>query len=251
MPSGQFRKPPTKPDHKWCTLCNVEKPYSEFGNNRTTSDGKGSHCKPCRVSYNNTPERKARRDELNAAYVLSEEQKAERERRAEVKARRKELRNVERQKSYDASPDRKAKRAQYARSEAGKASRRRYDNKKYHSNVAHRLKVITSVQVRIALSGNKGWVSTFATLGYSPEQMKTHLESLFVDGMTWENYGRAWQIDHIIPVASFDQSNPDFIKECWKLDNLRPLWVHLNREKSDRLDYELPDNWREIPEYAK
>ena len=79
-----------------------------------------------------------------------------------------------------------------------------------------------------------------------------HLESLFVhqdnltsDGNIWmtkENQGRynpktwndndpntwKWQLDHIIPQSMFDFSNPEEIKKCWALSNLRPLLAKQN-----------------------
>lgn len=36
-----------KLDAKTCSKCQTPKPLSEFGNNRTTKDGKSYYCKPC------------------------------------------------------------------------------------------------------------------------------------------------------------------------------------------------------------
>jgi hypothetical protein len=57
-------------------------------------------------------------------------------------------------------------------------------------------------------------------LGYTPDELKTHLESLFTEGMTWGNYGD-WHIDHIKPVSRFDKTTPVHIVNS--LDNLQPL----------------------------
>lgn len=75
-------------------------------------------------------------------------------------------------------------------------------------------------------------------LGYTPRQLKTHVESLFVKGMCWENWGAVWQIDHIVPVSrhSLDSS----VSEVNALSNLRPLWKFDNLSKGGRLDEE----WR-------
>lgn len=68
---------------------------------------------------------------------------------------------------------------------------------------------------------------TFDILGCSPDELRLHLESLFTDGMSWENYGKGgWHIDHIKPISSFtftSENDPEF-KECWALSNLQPLW---------------------------
>lgn len=82
--------------------------------------------------------------------------------------------------------------------------------------------------------GNSSVVES--TLGYTIGQLKAHLESLFTDGMSWDEF-RAGNIhiDHIIPQAAFDLSNDDDYMRCWHFTNLQPLWATDNRAKSDRL----------------
>ena len=66
---------------------------------------------------------------------------------------------------------------------------------------------------------------TFEILPYTVDELKTHLEQQFTDGMTWDNYGE-WHVDHILPLSSFQFTTIndfDFIK-AWSLNNLRPLW---------------------------
>ena len=78
--------------------------------------------------------------------------------------------------------------------------------------------------------------STFALLGYTIEELMNHLESLFTDGMSWDNYGE-WHVDHKIPMNSFvfESVDDDGFKECWKLDNLQPLWGLDNLSKGTKL----------------
>ena len=74
-------------------------------------------------------------------------------------------------------------------------------------------------------------------LGYSADDLKTHLETQFADGMSWDNMSE-WHIDHIRPVASFNfdsTEHPDF-KKCWALNNLQPLWAKDNLRKGDKWD---------------
>ena len=53
--------------------------------------------------------------------------------------------------------------------------------------------------------------------------------------MSWDNYGE-WEIDHIKPINSFYYQSTDDLsfKECWKLENLQPLWKCENKEKANR-----------------
>lgn len=76
-------------------------------------------------------------------------------------------------------------------------------------------------------------------LNYSIDDLRAHLEKLFLPGMSWENYGE-WEIDHRKPIVSFSFSSPtdpEFL-ECWSLSNLQPLWAKDNRSKGSRLNYE-------------
>ena len=78
--------------------------------------------------------------------------------------------------------------------------------------------------------GGKKESTTYEILGYSSEQLKIHLEKLFVDGMSWENWGE-WHIDHIIPIGKFEKdTNPKIVNS---LDNLQPLWATDNIKKSN------------------
>lgn len=73
--------------------------------------------------------------------------------------------------------------------------------------------------------GGKKESETIKLLGYSALQLKEHIESLFLEGMNWENYGE-WHIDHIKMVSSFDINTPMCIVNS--LENLRPLWAKDN-----------------------
>jgi len=80
---------------------------------------------------------------------------------------------------------------------------------------------------------------TWKILGYTVEELYAHLETQFLEGITWDNYGAGgWVIDHIKPVCSFAYAASDdpAFKECWALANLRPLWEadNLKKAKEDK-----------------
>lgn len=83
-----------------------------------------------------------------------------------------------------------------------------------------------SNQVRKALAGQKKGRRWEEILGYTVEDLARHLERQFVIGMSWDNRN-AWDIDHIVPLASFK----DDPMAAWAITNLRPLWKSLNNEK--------------------
>ena len=86
-----------------------------------------------------------------------------------------------------------------------------------------------------ALKNNKAGKHWENLVDYTLEDLKNHLESKFKKGMNWNNYGE-WHIDHIKPRASFnfESYNDEEFKECWKLDNLQPLWAKENLRKSNK-----------------
>jgi len=76
----------------------------------------------------------------------------------------------------------------------------------------------------------------FDILKYSPEELITHLEKQFKDGMTWDNYGE-WHVDHIRPISIhniIEIGDEEFMK-CWSLSNLQPMWGEENIRKSNKL----------------
>lgn len=211
-------KAPTRSGNKWCTKCDLELPYASFGADKQRRDGLKTACKEClnlhSRQYRNTPEGKS---------------------------------SVE---AYRRSPEAKAKRrvSPYVKSQARKDYSARYMREKRKKDPVFRMRAAVSVGVFDALAGRTKKSGTFDILGYSLADLKSHMESLFLPGMTWANYGAAWWIDHIVPQSKF---GPDQVKECWQLANLWPMWKHINQLKSSNEDFILPDDWMETPEYAK
>lgn len=82
---------------------------------------------------------------------------------------------------------------------------------------------------------NRSWESL---VGYTVDQLKQHIEKLFKEGMSWDNYGTVWEIDHKIPVAVFNFEKPEDIdfRLCWSLKNLQPLPVSENRRKQTTIE---------------
>lgn len=78
--------------------------------------------------------------------------------------------------------------------------------------------------------------NTEKLLGCSWEEAKNHIESLWAEGMSWENHGTGddkWQIDHIRPVASFAEHELDQMN---LISNLQPLWMKDNLLKKDKYE---------------
>jgi len=74
-------------------------------------------------------------------------------------------------------------------------------------------------------------------LGCDGPTMIAHLEALFIDGLTWENYGEQWQIDHTVsilcsPGTTGGLPSTTEIRERCHYSNLRPITIADHRAKT-------------------
>jgi hypothetical protein len=79
--------------------------------------------------------------------------------------------------------------------------------------------------------GYRKKTKTADILGCSFEEFKTHIESQFQAGMSWENR-HLWQIDHIMPVSM--AKTYDEVVRLNHYKNLRPLWANENQSKGNK-----------------
>jgi len=78
--------------------------------------------------------------------------------------------------------------------------------------------------------------TTCELTGCDRTELRKYLESLFTEGMSWDNQGRnGWHIDHIRPCVSFDLTDPEQQKICFHYSNLQPLWAEDNRKKGAKV----------------
>jgi hypothetical protein len=145
----------------------------------------------------------------------------------------------------------KAKQAQYriehrdeilARQKAYQRANRALINKTIKNrlkiDVNFKLREMIRCRIKTALArGSKSSTSEILT-GCKIDFLRNYIESMFTDGMSWENHGiSGWHIDHIIPCASFDLTDIEQQKKCFHYTNLQPLWAAENLRKGDRMNY--------------
>ena len=191
-----------------CSCCGIEKSIQRFHRNGT-KQGRLRKCIDCR---------KEQRDQKDIKYAMLHPD------RIKAKASRQYQKNKDYYKNYNLqwkkdNPERM--RELWARK---------------YKNPTNRLSSNVSRRIRLCLNGNKNGKSWETLVGFTLSQLKLHLESKFVDGMTWENYGK-WHIDHIIPVSFFKYDSFDDVefKICWRLKNLQPLWASDNIRKGNKI----------------
>lgn len=81
-------------------------------------------------------------------------------------------------------------------------------------------------------------------VGCSTSELKDYIETKFYinhetgEAMAWDNYGfYGWHLDHIIPLSSFDLTDPKQLKKACHYTNLQPLWAKDNLQKGSKLDW--------------
>jgi hypothetical protein len=109
---------------------------------------------------------------------------------------------------------------------------------RYKEDVQYRLSQIMRGRLRAALKAQYTTKrsKTMGLLGCTLEELKAHLEQRFLEGMTWENHGSVWHIDHIRPMASYDLSEEAQLREAMHYSNLQPLYACENVRKSSVWD---------------
>ena len=217
-------------DEKPCTKCNITKPLKDYYFRKSLNRHE-NYCKECIKARSNKNYRTM--DQEQKTKVLEgvrERGKAYREsgREKMVKDKWREE-NKEKVRAY---------KRRYRHSEKAKEKRRQPDNV---------IRESVSNLVRYALrqvAEGKKTRSTFDALPYSPQDLKEHLEGLFQEGMSWDNYGE-WNIDHIIPQSAlpYEDLDDENFQKCWALENLQPLWAAENSSKGS-LHEGIRHRWR-------
>lgn len=212
---------------KTCTKCGNKYPSTlrYFSAKKAGKNGLASWCKTCYKEYGQLW-RVGNRTRLNESARKRRAANPERYREADLRWK---AANQERRRESDR--DRKRRERIH-----NPEKLHEYD-RQWRSRPRNRLSKAISCGVRHSLKNGKGGHRWEHLIGYTVDDLIAHLESQFIKGMTWDNYGD-WEIDHIRPVADFNfdfPNDPEFL-ECWSLWNLQPLWALDNKSKGPRCE---------------
>ena len=116
-------------------------------------------------------------------------------------------------------------------------AREKYQLTKHEPLTKLKLAIRNSISRICRKSGYRKNARTLEYIGCTMQEAREQIESKFKSGMTWENHGIMWEIDHIIPLASFDLSDERQRMNANHISNLQPLWKWENRAKAARLDW--------------
>jgi len=198
---------------KICKKCNCEKDLAFFYKDKRASDGLSGRCKDC----------------------------------VKISAKESQIKNFDHRKKYL---------KEYSKTNKDRllTNRRKYreDNKEYFTDYMRNyhvnrrkddllFRVKHNVRNRLWHAfKNSNWKKEGSQklLGAKYEIVIDYIESLFLENMSWDNYGRCvdgdcdnfWHIDHIIPL-NIACTKEELEKLC-HYTNLQPLWAIDNLSKS-------------------
>lgn len=112
--------------------------------------------------------------------------------------------------------------------------RRNRLNERFKDDINFKIAVLLRTRIIRALRNNQKSGSTLEILGCSIEFFREYIASMFRDGMSWDNHGKVWHIDHKKPCAKFDLSKPEEYRACFHYTNMQPLFARENMAKKDR-----------------
>jgi hypothetical protein len=216
---------------KRCPKCGEVKFIDEFYKNKSKKDGFNWWCKNCNTKYRKNNLKKA------SEYVKKWQRNNLKKVKKSVRKWRKN--NPEYNREYRrihlAKIKTMIKKWKKNNPDKVNSSARKMYHECHKFNPFYRLNKNIRYKIWESLKGNKKDNHWEDLVGYTLQDLITHLEKQFKNGMTWQNMGK-WHIDHKRPISSFNfnsYDDPEF-KECWALGNLQPLWASENQSKGNR-----------------
>jgi len=262
---------------KTCSKCKKIKDISCFTKLKASSDGLYSYCRDCHKIMQANSHAKNRdkninrckkwreknlvRDKNNKKRYYHKNKEKLRLLAKEYEKKNKQKINERKRNYYAKNKAKMQKRAkeyrqqnlektrrsvrEYKKRNRNQILARRIENyKKIKDNKTYKLGKTMSQQIRSTLiNGSKNKRTWENLVGYTVQDLKNHLESLFEPWMNWENYGqyaigkpKTWNIDHVIPKSMFKYETPEDeeFKLCWSLKNLQPKGALKNLSKGNR-----------------
>lgn len=203
-------KIPNTTGYKVCGTCKITKNVSEFHSNAGSKDLLNSKCKSCKAYYYTQ----------NSEKILSQTKERNKENYEGLKKRRNELEDTNEVKQN------------IKRTKALERSR-------IHQLGLIKRKIKNLIGSAFKRSLNGQYIKSERTediLGCTPSYFKQHIESQFINWMSWENHGNgcvpleyncSWDLDHIIPISQAKTEEDIYLLNHWS--NIQPLCSKINR----------------------
>jgi hypothetical protein len=210
---------------KTCSICKNLLPFDLFSKLKRSKDGARSACKKCtnKITKTKGPKKDNRDKNRHRAY------------------------NKNYYKTHKSAKQEYDKQYYQLNKSDITARKRAYVKNRKKEDPCFKLRHLISVSVSRALKTNnssKNGQSILKYLPYTIQELQKHIEQQFEPWMNWNNHGVyisdswndnvpstwKWQLDHITPHSMFKYTSIEdqVLKECWALENLRPLSAKQN-----------------------
>src|SRR5208282_207774 len=134
-------------------------------------------------------------------------------------------------KNRENNPEKRAKIVKNWRNK-NKDHVRAYDREQLKINLEKRLRVALRTRLNNAIKRNTKSGSAVRDLGCSIEFFISYIENKFVKGMSWNNWGKVWQLDHIKPLCDFDLEDREDCLIVLHCTNFQPLSIEDHKNKT-------------------
>lgn len=101
------------------------------------------------------------------------------------------------------------------------------------TNPQYKISLLLRNRMKKTLKYKQGMVNKL--IGCDKNTLMSWLETNFIGDMTWENQGKLWHIDHVIPCKMFNLEDENQQRICFNWSNMRPLYALENLKKKDTL----------------
>jgi hypothetical protein len=152
----------------------------------------------------------------------------EKQRNALYNKKVKELRNIQHKERFEKYPEKRQQRRDYIRQYK---ANRRLNDKEFVLHESLRKRIWKCIK-------NKSKHS-IEYLGCSVEEYKKWIEFTMSNDMNWDNYGKFWNIDHVIPISAFNVENIEEMQKAFNWKNTRAIYASKNFRKKDKISEEL------------
>lgn len=181
---------------KKCTSCNEMKNIDEFYKTSRHIDGLFYHCKSC--------------DKI----------------KKDLKRTTKDHKDKEKEynKKRNTNPEIKLFRKKYQLEYNQRPQVRKKLNDRFKNDINFKMSTLLRNHLNRTLKGINKTSSVLDLVDMDITSFKDYIESKFLEGMSWDNWGSIWELDHIKGCCNFDLSKIEEQEKCFHFSNYQPLF---------------------------
>lgn len=243
---------------KRCTKCLEVKPLTEFYKQARCKSGVRANCNLCSrkagklyrkenseaIKQRMGVYRKENKDSINAKEMAYWDERPDKHKEKNLRyAQKNRVKIAERaNRYYYKHRDEALKKMAEYRKKPGSRERKNERMRLYRATPEGRINHIISTGIWHSIKDKKGGKKWEGIVGYSLNDLITHLKGNLPEGITWDEYVdnmSDYHIDHKIPKSIFNFKGPSDIdlKKCWALNNLQILSAKDNLKKYNKFDF--------------